>query len=421
MAGWLGGSGGQSEAQARAESAIRNPVNTAPGFWEGAGDAASQGVMRGAANAARTAMIAGSVYPQVVDMLVRADGYSGKSLTQQYFEAIDPAITDAVDYWTPDPKTTGTAGRVLGGIAEFAVPLALGGGNPLATAITTSAQVTASTGADLAREGVSGAQAGGVAAVQGLANLVGVGVAMRGATALKRAAFGAGTNVAINAPADAASAAVLSGTDQADRYNPLSGEARAIDLVVGALFGAMARPGMPPKTGDVDAVLTMKQVDHAQHDRAQGRIADPVSARAQMDNMREAVNAIDNGTEPLLRPVAVQPDPVKARQAEESRAALESVTAEQAPALRDPESVTEGNAPLFDAPPAEDVKVRETLAKFADENPDFPVGLVDDPEVDGGKRQVTAREALDLLERETKADEELAGVFETAVNCFLRS
>lgn len=332
MAGWLSQ---RSTISSVEEEAIANlaPATTDPEFFDNVPAAVGESLLKGGAAAAQTLHLAGAVVPIAIDKFLGNEVGKGPSLAGSYFEAMDDLDADAVRYWTPDERTTGTAGRVLGGIAEFAVPLLAGGGNPLTTAITTSAQATTSVGADLARAGVSGEQAGGVAAVQGVANLVGAGFATRGTTLMTRAAFGAGANIAVNVPADAASAAILDGTNQSGRFDPLSVEARSVDLIVGALFGAMTRPDMPPpKVADIDAALVVQQQQHAQYDAAPGVIDTPAAARAQMDNIEAAQRAIiDGGDPPEPRTVDFKPDPAREQQDAVRRALLEDAVSEYRP------------------------------------------------------------------------------------------
>lgn len=419
MAGWLSSSGAPSNV-ADAAAANLGPLNDDPGFFDNAIGATGEGLMKGGALAAQALMLAGSVVPRAADALLADDNFAGQSLTHQYFAALDDTITDAVEHWTPDARTTGAAGRVLSGIAEFGVPLMLSGGNPLAMAALTSAQATTATGADLARSGATAEQAGGVAAVQGAANLVGFGIATRGATALRRAGAGAAANLAVNVPADMASAEILAGSKLADRYDPANFEARAVDVVVGALFGAMSR-GEPVRTRDMDAALTVNRVKHAQDDMAPGILETPAAARAQMDNMTETQRAlIDGGDLPVPRPVEFKPDPVREADAARAVRSADEVIEELRADMLDAEVPVTPTGRLVELPMDIEADVAAPLAKFVDDYPDMPVALVDDPDVPEGVRRLTARDALDELQAETARDTELAKGYEAAINCFLR-
>lgn len=331
MTGWLGGTIPASARGAAADEAEANlgPIREEPGFFEGSMAALGSGFMRGGAMTGQAVSMAGSIVPRTLDyMLGNGDG-PDETLTDRYFRATDDAVVSAINYWQPDPHTTGTAARVLGSVAEFGIPMMLGGGNPLATAITTSAQVTAGQGADLVRSGASAEEAGGVAAVQGLANLIGVGIATRGATVVQRAAFGAASNVAVNVPADAASSAILADNPAlAERYDPFNVESRAADIIVGALFGAMTRG--PVKTAELDAAATARQVAHTQFDTAPGKFVEPSDANAHAETLRKVQDDILEGREPSLPPdfeVKVRPDPARAEQARNTQEAIETEVA----------------------------------------------------------------------------------------------
>lgn len=448
MAGWLTPAVAAPIALDEAAGSLAPPPD-GPDFFDGAASAVGQSVMKGGAQVAQTVALAGSLVPQAIDAVVGDDNFSGKTLTERYFRLMDDGITSAIDHWTPDARTTGAAGRVMGGIAEFAIPLMLGGGSSMATAVTTSAAATATAGADLARAGASAAEAGGVAAVQGVANLVGVGVATRGSTALRRAAFGAGANVAVNMPADAASAGILSGGELADRYDPLALEARAVDLVVGALFGAMTRPDVQVKTGDLDAALTTNLVKHQQVDAAPGALETPRDARAHMTALRDVQQKILDG-KPLDGTegagVAFRPDPVRAEQSRQMALAIDEESAALG-AMWDDGLSAESRGPLFktatpDTSPdvlRQDGQrtsgivgqsespgngIQDAVMARADEvlseNPDMPLALLDNPDDPASVRRVTAREALDEIKAEAAKNEELARGYAAAINCFLR-
>lgn len=423
MAGWLAETG--PSAGFAEEEAVANlgPLHQDPGLFKGTGQALGKGVMRGGALAAQTLSLAGSVVPRALDALVGDDNMTGTTLIDKWFAASDETIRGAIDYWTPDARATGKAAQVLGAVSEFAIPLLAGGGNPLATAITTSAQTTAAQGADLVRAGASAEEAGGVAAVQGLANLIGVGVATRGATVLQRAAFGAGSNLAINVPADAASAAILSDNAAlADRYDPFNVEARAADLIVGALFGAMTKG--PVKTADLDAALTHRHAAHTQYDTAPGKVTTTAEARAHMEAMETAQADVLAGRAPDVELKGLAPDPVKLQQEASLRAAIDDEAGQMRMLLEDEplarETPTEGSLRQKVLDSADDLP--EPVRRIVDENPDLPLARVmDESEAADGQnvKYQTAREALDEVELEVRQADELSRGYEAAINCFL--
>jgi len=423
MAGWLAETGPSAGFAAEEAEANLGPMYQEPGLFKGAGEALGKGVMRGGALAAQTVSLAGSVIPRTLDALVGHDNMTGTSLTDKWFAATDETVRGAIDYWTPDPRTTGKAAQVLGAVSEFAIPMLAGAGNPLATAVTTSAQTTVAQGADLVRAGASAEEAAGVAAVQGLANLIGVGIATKGATVMQRAAFGAGSNLAINVPADAASAAILSDNAQlAQRYNPFNIEARAADLIVGALFGAMTKG--PVKTADMDAALTHRQAAHAQYDAAPGKITSPAEAKAHMDAMETAQADVLAGRMPDVELKGLAPDPVKLQQEAALRAAIDDETGQLRLMLEDEplarETPVEGSMRQMVLQSADDLP--EPVQRIVADNPDLPLArVVDDGQPADGQnvKYQTAREALEEVELEARQADELSRGYEAAINCFL--
>lgn len=430
MAGWLQESGSYSAVEDEINALARSVRPRDPGFWDNAMTATGEGVMRGGALAAQTAMLAGSVVPQALDLVTAGDNYSGKSLTHRYFETFDETITDAVNHWMPDQRTTGTAGRVLSGLAEFGMPMLLSGGNPLAMAALTSAQVTAATGADIARAGGTAAEAGGVAAVQGAANLAGFGIATMGKTVLQRAAFGAGSNVALNMPADAASQAILGDLKLAEQYNPFNLETRSIDLIVGALFGALARGERPP-VRDTDAASTVRLAEHGQTDSSPGILVTPKAKRAHSTELQDMQRKIIEG-KPIEgnegSVVEFKPDQVREEQTRQMALALDdeisamirSVVGDELPtkatvALVKPTSTAQREFESLHADPIMS-RADDVLA----ENPDMPIALQDNPEDPASVRRLTAREALDEVKADAAKAEERATGYVAAINCFLR-
>lgn len=423
MAGWMAETGPGAGFASEEAAANLGPMYQKPGLFKGSLEAGGKGVMRGGALAAQSLSLAGSIVPRTADMLVGNDNLTGKSLTDRWFEASDETIRGAIDYWTPDARTTGKAAQVLGAVSEFAVPLLAGGGNPLATTITTTAQTVTTQGADLVRAGASAEEAGGVAAVQGLANLAGAGIATRGATALQRAAFGAGANVVVNMPADAASAAILEANPElAQRYDPFNVEARAADLIVGALFGAMTKG--PVKTADLDPALVQRQAAHAQYDAAPGKITSTAEARAHMTALETAQADLLAGRVPEVELRTLAPDPVKLQQADQLRVALDD-EAGQMRMLFDDEPLPRETPPdaslrqsVLDA--ADDMP--DTVRRIVEENPDLPLArVVDDTQPADGQnvKYQTAKEAMEEMELEVRQADELSRGYEAAINCFL--
>lgn len=270
------------DAQRQLDSLARS--NPAPadqndsGFWDGVPKGIGMGVMRGGAKVGQAVGMAAGGVLSIID-----EG-SGK-LTDPYFRQLDQFVNDAPTFWTPDANTVGTAGRILGGFSEMALPLMAGGGNPSLLIGTT--EMSGAT--ELSRQGASnaGAVAGGV--IEGAANAIGFKIPFLGRTLATRVLSGMAGNVAVGAGAAGAEKAALNltgDTQLAENIHPLDAEARLIDLLSGAAFGGIAHLGMR------DAVKTAANAKHFQHDTAPGTPADLEASVAHQAAIDEGIRSI---------------------------------------------------------------------------------------------------------------------------------
>lgn len=248
------------------------------GFFSDVPKAIGMGIERGGARAAQAVGLAGGGLLSLVE-------HQPGALTDPYFRTLDKYVGDAVDYWTPGANEVGTAGRILGGFAEMALPLMVSGGDPallIGTAELGGAQ-------DLAKQGASntGAIAGGV--IQGLSTAVGFKIPFLGKTLASRLVSGAVGNLAVNAGATAAEreALKLTGdTQQAQQFDPLDLEARVVDVLSGLAFGGLAHLAAPSVR---DAAATAANAKHFQEDTAPGRPADIAASVAHQAAMEAAI------------------------------------------------------------------------------------------------------------------------------------
>lgn len=211
-----------------------------PGFFAGTGGL----FMSELASAGRSVAIAGGAIPAAIDWVV-GDDNKGEPLADRYFRAVDEPTRNAVEFWKPAPAATGVGGRVLGTVAGGLAELAAVGGNP---ALMIARQQIGTAG-ELVDQGVDATTAQLVGGAQGLATAAGFRLGTVGNTLGKQVASGAAGNLATNIPAAAGSQAILeqSGfTEQAKQFNPWDLEARAIDVLMGAAFGAVAHYGPKP-------------------------------------------------------------------------------------------------------------------------------------------------------------------------------
>lgn len=277
---------GQRAMAGVARDHLLQPGQDTAGFWHGVPQAIGMGVMRGGVRAAQAVgMAGGGLLSQLEQDGEGAPGLKPGTLTDPYFSALDQFVSSAVDYWTPGANEVGTAGRVLGGFSEMALPLMAGGGNP--SLLIGSAAM--GTGHDLVQQGVDARTATGVAVTQAAATAIGFRIPFLGSNLVSRIASGAAGNLAVNAGSAEISHAILkaAGYDvQAKNFDPLDLEARLVDILSGAVFGTVAHLGTPSMR---DAAATSANAKHFQYDTAPGDPADITSSIAHQKAMEAAV------------------------------------------------------------------------------------------------------------------------------------
>ncbi|HET7663895.1 MAG TPA: ParB/Srx family N-terminal domain-containing protein, partial [Rhodanobacteraceae bacterium] len=259
---------GQRELDQRARL---NPLDLsqppAPGFFTNFFGGSGSGFMEGAANTGNLFLTAGHDArnlwnPTPADFGPDVDILHPPKTVQ---ELTAPKTTladlgrDAVDYWAPNPATTGTAGQVVGGFLQMAVPLMAGGGNP--GLFVESGYLH--TKQELEREGVDSATATRAGLIEGVVNLAGFKVPILGKTLLSRLATGAAGNVLFGAGASELQKVNLEAggyDDLASQYNPADLKARAVDTLMGLAFGGLHHVMVPTRVKD--AVLTATNAEH---------------------------------------------------------------------------------------------------------------------------------------------------------------
>jgi len=287
-------------------------ANPSPGPTLGAWEQAGLGVMRGGAMAADAVRMAAAA-PVVA--------FGDDETQDAYFAATDEVIKSAVDRWTPDPATTTLAGRVMGGLAEAALPLMAAGGNPALLMASNQTRTSRS----LVDQGVDASTARDVGMVDALAIGAGFMIPAVGRTLASKLAFGAVSNPLLNAAGITVQAGALNeaGAPQAAaQYDPWDLESRAVDAALGAAFGGMAHamgaPGGAPPMGrgfddagrvfreSVDEILTYRGAQRYES-RALG--APTIAARNAHDRaMRTAMEQAIRG-EPVAVGAADMPAP----------------------------------------------------------------------------------------------------------------
>lgn len=264
------------------------PAEDGPGFFKGVIKGPATGLMRGFANLNDLLLTA-------TDLVVPM---SDEERGQQ-----DELRRSAADFWTPDARTIGTAGRVLGGAAEGLAPLAV----PLLGPALTVGSNTLAAGKRAVDAGVDAKTAGEIAAVEGAATAVGLKLPILGSTLGQRLATGAAGNLALGAGSTEAEHALLNRRgyeEMAKNYDPLDGEARAVDLISGLVFGGLHHAMLPSERA---AAAALNNAKHFQKDTAPGV---PVDADASVKHQR----AMESSTDSLAtgNPVNVGADVTRA-------------------------------------------------------------------------------------------------------------
>lgn len=311
--------------------AVSNPLDPSklpPGMWEGTGQA-FKGLLRPSAAAGRAISLIGGPIAQTVDAVsvaaaevgdvvdeFRIPGYQAprrkESTAAQdwYFRNVtDDLGSDAVDYWTPDPETMGSASKALnvGTNVVGSLPQILG--LPTVFLGTSGADPAL----ELTRQGVDTPTALGVGGVSLLANAIGMKLpASFGNTLTTRLATGAGANLAVGATSDAASGAVLGlggYEQQAEGYNVADPYARGLDILLGAAFGARAQVEGATRVTPAqrEAVLVAKNNDHLHRQTLPGDPINAAAARAHSNALTEAMAQVLRG-EPVDIASMIRPE-----------------------------------------------------------------------------------------------------------------
>jgi hypothetical protein len=263
------------------------PPEEGPGFFTGALKGPATGLMRGFTNLADTLSTVGGVVSR---------GEFDDETTQRADEQQDEMRRSATDFWTPDARTVGTAGRVLGGAAEGLAPLVV----PIAGPALTVGTTTLTAGKRAVDEGVDLQTAQGLSTIEGVASYAGLKLPILGNNLTQRLVTGAVGNLALGTGSTAAERQLLNARgyeELAKNYDPLDVEARSVDLISGLVFGGLHHVTLPSERG---AVATMNNAKHFQQDTAPGIPADASASAAHQ-------RAMETATEQLLRgePVSV--------------------------------------------------------------------------------------------------------------------
>lgn len=280
-------------AAALDDEARRNPLRAEDlplPAWQNAGESA-KGLLRPSASAGRTLLLAA---PSVLEVF--GSGLTEEGKDWYYRNVVDELGGKAVDAWTPDPASMGSASKALnvGGNVLGSIPQMIG----------MPGTFLASSGVDPAVElidqGVDPNTAMKVGAVNLTANAIGMKIpAAWGNTLTQRLVTGAGANLAVGVAADAGSSQTLEAggySEQAASYEVKDPYARTLDLLMGAAFGWKANIDAPrPPPAQRDAVLTTKNNDHLHRQTLPGEPANASAARAHSESVTSAMEQLLRG------------------------------------------------------------------------------------------------------------------------------
>ena len=208
-----------------------------PGVFTNFTSTAGNYFMRSMAEVGRSASMAAAAVPVAIDKVVQNDNFSGKSLSDRYFEFHDQVFGRAVDYWTPRPEEAGKAGQVVGslagGITQFLVSPALAVAN---------AQL--STSEELVRQGVNADAAILAGDIAGLGTVAGIALPVAGKSLTQRVMTGVAGNLGQSVATAAATQQILGAAGAPDsvqaQFDPFDPTGRTVDVLMGAVFGAKA-------------------------------------------------------------------------------------------------------------------------------------------------------------------------------------
>lgn len=276
-----------------------------PAAFEGFGTASALSVGRAAATVGGFAYELGKMTPGYKLQREVADLF-GKGEALDALEAIgDQAVRDAIDYYRPDPATTGWAGQVTYGAFATLLPAFAGGAvaGPLGAAALAGGSVGTGTFYDMTGEGVDRRTALGAAGIDAAATAVGVFMpASLGAGLLAKVTTGAAMNVGVGMGQRYAMGEYMRNAgygEIAARYDAMDAMAIATDAFIGAGAGAIpsvvqavfGRDAAPQAVAD--AAMVQRQVRHAEVETAPGIPANVAS-------LNQHVRATDQATAQLL-------------------------------------------------------------------------------------------------------------------------
>lgn len=367
------------ELSTAAANSIWQPAKAPePGVFKNFASTAGNYFMRSMAETARSASMAVAAVPVAVDKIVQNDNFSGKSLSDRYFEFHDEVFGRAVDYWTPRPEETGKAGQVVGslagGVAQF-----------LASPAIAVANAQLSTSEELVRQGVDADAAILAGDIAGIGTVAGIALPIAGKSLTQRIATGVAGNLGQSVATAAATQQILDAADAPEsvqaQFDPLDPTGRTVDVLMGVLFGAKAhmdaRASLTPQSTR-DALMTVNQARHLEAVATPGRPSTDADLTASVDGVRSAIDQMVRG-EPVAvdAPLRFEVDEVLNTQRAEMQQLLDQALPASdpvpAPKMMDVDDLRPSVGPDGQAAP----KAQASTAPIFDESVRLPTGDFD--------------------------------------------
>lgn len=257
-----------------------------PGFFQGAGSAPLNGLMRGIV--AKPAKLVGDAAKPVVRPMAKAiDEAFGTSAVSDYFEGEFRKNDQLLDDLRADPQTTGLAGQVLHGLFD------IGGSAITFTPAGASVLEGYARQQELMEKGVNPVTATAAGTVSGLSLYAGVKAPMTmGKAAVGRGTPGAAANVAVGAGTNMTAGVAERGltsnllagagyTEMAAQYQAFDRQSLLTEFVLGSLLSGGAgaiEARSARREAALDAALAARNNLHAVRDTAPGAPVDAKSA-----------------------------------------------------------------------------------------------------------------------------------------------
>lgn len=335
-------------------------------------------------------------------------------LSDRYFRFHDETFQRAVDYWTPKPGEVGAAGQitgqVLGGVLQF-----------LASPAAAVATAHLSTSEDLVRQGVdpdAAILAGDVAAIS---TALGIAApAAIGKTLAAKMASGAAINVGLNIPEAAIKREIVrsSGSQAGEQFDPFDLKARAVDVLLGAAFGAKAHWDARLTQADRDAFTVRAQGLHLEESSSPGRPT-PQSVAAVREAMDQMLRGEPVQVERFLEGMESIDSPAKAAARQEISDVVMKELPETRPPIETPRMVDYEMPKEVEGQSKAELQTPEQarVQAIAERYPDLRIADVDS---DGNVKPMTATEYFAKVEKEAMSMETNgASLLRAAASCLL--